>query len=159
MISVPMDLYDVVKVIHILLVAIAVGFNASYAIWIARASRTPDGQDHLGHVLRGIKFLDDRFANPAYALLLVTGVAMVLIGGIPFTTFWIAASLVLYVVAVGLGFGLYSPVLRRQIAVLETDGAGSARFRDVSSRASIYGILTMLPFLAIIVLRVTKPTL
>ena len=154
-----MDLYDLVKVLHILLVAIAVGFNASYAIWIARASRAPSEQDHLGHVLRGIKFLDDRFANPAYALLLVTGVAMVLIGGIPFTTFWILASLVLYVVLLALGFGLYSPILRRQIAVLETDGAGSERFREVSKRASIYGILTMLPVLAIIFLMVTKPTL
>ncbi len=159
MISVAMDLYDLIKVIHILLVAIAVGFNASYGIWIARASRSPAEQDHLGHVLRGIKFLDDRFANPAYALLLVTGVAMVLIGGIPFTTFWIAASLVLYVVLLGLGFGLYSPALRRQIAVLETDGAGSEQFRDVSRRATLYGILTTLPVLAIIFLMVVKPTL
>lgn len=154
-----MDLYPAVKVLHILLVVVAVGFNASYAIWIARASRTPEGQDHLSHVLRGIKFLDDRFANPAYALLLVTGIAMVLIGQIPFTTFWIAASLVLYAVLLALAFGLYSPILRRQISVLETDGAGSARFREVSARASIYGILTALPVLAIIVLMVTKPTL
>ncbi len=154
-----MDVYDLIKVLHILLVAIAVGFNASYAVWIARASRTPAEHDHLAHVLRGIKFLDDRFANPAYALLLVTGVAMVLIGGIPFTTFWILASLVLYVVVLALGFAVYSPVLRRQLAVLETDGAGSARFRAVSRRATIYGILTMLPVLAIIFLMVTKPTL
>ena len=154
-----MDLYDLVKVLHILLVAIAVGFNASYGIWIARASASEADRDHLGHTLRTIKFLDDRFANPAYGLLLVTGVAMVLLGGIPFTTFWIAASLVLYVLVLALGFGLYSPVLRRQIEVLETDGAGSDRFRAVSSRARLYGILTVVPVLAIIFLMVTKPTL
>ncbi len=39
----------------------AIGFNASYGIWLARAGREPE---HLGHVLRGIKTLDDLFANP-----------------------------------------------------------------------------------------------
>jgi hypothetical protein len=52
---------------------IAVGFNASYGTWLARAAREPE---HQAHVLRGIKVLDDRFANPAYALLLVTGLAV-----------------------------------------------------------------------------------
>jgi hypothetical protein len=52
--------------------------NASYAIWLARAAREPQ---HLGHVLRGVKLLDDRFANPAYGLLLVTGLLNVVVGG------------------------------------------------------------------------------
>jgi uncharacterized membrane protein len=83
-----MDLYPLLKYVHILLVIVAVGFNASYGIWLARAS-SGDGGAHLSHVLAGIKFLDDRFANPAYALLLVTGLAMVFVGSIPLTTFWI----------------------------------------------------------------------
>ena len=60
-------LYPYIKLLHVLLAIVAVGFNASYGIWLARAAREPE---HLGHVLRGIKILDDRFANPAYGLLL-----------------------------------------------------------------------------------------
>ncbi len=48
-----------------------VGFNASYGIWLARARDAP--QATQSHVLRTIKFLDDRIANPAYGLLLLTG--------------------------------------------------------------------------------------
>ena len=69
--------YTVVKFFHVLLAIIAVGFNASYGIWIARASKE---REHELHVLRGIKILDDRFANPAYGLLLVTGLIMVRLG-------------------------------------------------------------------------------
>ena len=153
------DLYPYVKLIHVLLAIIAVGFNASYAIWIARAAADRGRPEALPHVLRTIKFLDDRFANPAYALLLVTGLANVFIGQIPLTTFWVAAALVLYVVAVALGLGLYSPILRRQLAVLDAEGPESAAFGDASGRARLYGIATSVPVLIIVFLMVVKPTL
>jgi len=57
-----MSLYSILKFFHVLLAIVAVGFNASYGIWLARAAREPQ---HELHVLRGIKILDDRFANPA----------------------------------------------------------------------------------------------
>src|SRR5713226_1329366 len=87
-------LYPYVKFPHVLLAVVAVGFNASYGVWLARAAREPA---HLGHVLRGIKMLDDRFANPAYGLLLVTGLTMAFVGGIPLLqTRWLVSALVLY---------------------------------------------------------------
>ena len=92
--DVSVSIYLLLKFLHVLLAIIAVGFNASYPIWLGRARHEPE---HSLHVLRGIKTLDDRFANPAYALLLVLGLAMTFIAGIPLTTFWIGASLVLYV--------------------------------------------------------------
>ncbi len=150
------SIYTLLKFVHILLAMIAVGFNASYAIWIMRAAREPQ---HLSHVLRGIKFLDDRFANPGYGLLLVTGLTMVLIGNIPLTTFWIAAALVLWFILLILGLGFYTPTLRKQITVLEAQGADSPEFRALSRRAMIVGMVTMIPVLLILFLMVFKPTL
>ncbi|MDQ4095161.1 MAG: DUF2269 domain-containing protein, partial [Actinomycetota bacterium] len=72
-----MTLYEVLKYVHIVLAILAIGFNASYGIWLARAAKEPE---HTGYALRGIKVLDDRVANPAYALLFVTGVLLVLLG-------------------------------------------------------------------------------
>ena len=92
--------YTFLKFLHVLLAVIAVGFNASYAIWLARAQKEPE---HVGFALKGVKVLDDRFANPAYGLLLVTGLAMVWVGDLDLTTFWLAAGLVLYVIAVLVG--------------------------------------------------------
>src|SRR5947209_20623700 len=102
----PVSLYLILKFVHVLLAIIAIGFNASYPIWLARAQREPE---HALYVLRGIKTLDDRFANPAYALLLVLGLAMTFMAGIPLSTFWIASALVLYVVLVLVALLVYSP--------------------------------------------------
>ncbi len=72
-----MSLYVLLKFVHVLLTITAVGRNVTYGIWLARASRDPQ---HLPFALRGVKMLDDRIANPAYGLLLVTGVAMIFAG-------------------------------------------------------------------------------
>ena len=149
-----MDLYVILKFVHVLLAILAVGFNASYSIWLARAGRNPQ---HLDHVLRGIKILDDRAANPAYVLLLLTGVAMVLVGDIPFSAFWIAASLVLYALAVVAGLGLYTPTLRRQIAVLQAEGPQSAAYTRLSVRGTALGIFLAVDVVLIVFLMVTKP--
>jgi uncharacterized membrane protein len=151
-----MDTYVLLKYVHVLLAIVAVGFNASYGIWLARAAREPA---HLGHVLRGIKVLDDRFANPAYALLLVTGLSMVWVDQIPLLeTRWILSALLLYAVLLAVGFGVYTPTLRRQIALLESAGPTSADYLSVASRGRIVGVFLALVVLAIVFLMVVKPT-
>lgn len=147
--------YDFLKFLHVLLAIVAVGFNASYGIWIARTAREPE---HVGHVLRGIKVLDDRFANPAYALLLVTGLSMVWVGDLELTQFWLAASLAIYAALVILGLGLYTPILRRQIRALEEQGPDSAEFRSSSTRGTVVGIVLAVMVFVIVYLMVTKPT-
>jgi uncharacterized membrane protein len=150
------DPYVVIKFVHVLLAIVAVGFNASYGVWLARAGRD---RQHLDHVLRGIKILDDRFANPSYGLLLVSGLAMVFVGGIPLTTFWIAAALVLWVLTVILGIWVYRPLLRRQIAALESSGAGSPEYEGVARPAQALGIALLVPVVMIVFFMVVKPTL
>lgn len=151
-----MTLYDWVKFAHILLAIVAVGFNASYGIWLARAAQAPE---HELHVLHGVKMLDDRFANPAYGLLLVTGLWMVLISPWEITTFWILGGLILWAVVILLGLGLYTPTLRRQIQVLETEGPQSEEFRWLSRRGTILGVVLAILVIVIVGLMVLKPTL
>ena len=86
--------YLILKWLHVLLAITAVGPNITYGVWLARASRDPKV---LAYTLRGVKILDDRIANPAYGLLLITGLAMVYIAGYSLLTPWIAVALVLYV--------------------------------------------------------------
>ncbi|MBE3560072.1 MAG: SirB2 family protein [Ktedonobacteraceae bacterium] len=148
-------LFTVVKFIHILLAIIAFGFNATYALWLVRAQQKPE---HLDFALRGVKILDDYFANPAYLLLLVSGLTMVLLSGYTLTTFWLLAALILWVVAIALGYGVYTPTLSRQIRVLAAAGHESEEFRALSTRGSILGIILAVLVLLILVLMVFKPT-
>lgn len=152
-----MSLFVILKFLHVLLAIIAVGFNASYGVWLARLGREPVPTQ--SYVLRGLKRLDDWFANPAYVLLAVTGVTMVFVGELRFTTFWIAGGIVLWAIAVVLGFFVYTPMLRNQVHALETAGAESEDYRRYASNSRFIGILLAVIVVVIVFLMVTKPTL
>jgi uncharacterized membrane protein len=150
-----MEPYVLLKFGHVFLAIVAVGFNMSYGLWLARAEREPQ---HLGYVLASVRVLD-RVANAAYGLLLVTGLALLWVGAIPLTTFWILAALVLYVAAVVVGIAVYAPTLRGQIQALAASGPQSPEYRGYSARGRMLGILTALFVIAIVFLMVAKPTL
>ena len=147
-------LYSFLKFLHVMTAVVAVGFNASYGIWLARAAREPE---HAAHVLRGIKILDDRFATPAYVLLLVFGMAMVWESGISLGTFWLATSLGLYVLLVVVAVAGYTPALRRQVALAEEGRVGSDDYRRVAARAGMIGGILAVIVVVIIFLMVVKP--
>lgn len=150
-----MDGYLLLKFVHVLLAVFAVGANLTYGIWLALAA---GDRDRTAFALQGIRAID-RGANAAYGLLLVTGLALVAAGGIPLTTFWVAAALVLYVGAMVFGIAVYAPLARRQRALLESAGPASPEYRAVASRAAVYGIATTVDVLAIVFLMVVRPTL
>jgi len=149
-------LFTLIKFLHIMLAIIAFGFNATYALWITRAQRSPE---HLDFALRGVKMLDDYFANPAYLLLLVTGLSMVFLAGYQLSTFWLLSALVLWLIAIGLGYGVYTPTLSRQIRVLAQSGPDSNEFRTLSTRGTVVGIILAVLVLLILIMMVFKPTL
>jgi uncharacterized membrane protein len=147
--------FQLVKFVHVLLAIVAVGFNASYGIWLARAAKAP--QATQSHVLRTIKLLDDRFANPAYGLLLVTGLFMAVSAGIPFSRLWIAGAIGLWLILIFVGLGVYTPTLRDQIRVLESEGPGSEEYQRLATRGRSVGIVLGIIVIVIVYLMVTKP--
>ena len=148
--------YEIVKFVHILLAIVALGFNLSYGILIARAAREPQ---HQVHVLQTVRVLDERFANPAYGLLVATGLLNVFTGPWEITEFWILAALVLVVLLALAGAFVYSPNLRREIALLEAEGPTSVEFARLARRGQRIGIVLSASVIVIVFLMVTKPTL
>ncbi len=151
-----MTFYLILKYLHVLLAITAVGTNINLALWLARPEREPQ---HAAYTLKGAKFLDGRVANPAYGLLLVTGLAMLYAGGIRWTTPWVLSALMLYVVLVVIAARVYTPLLARQIAALEAGGPQSAEYRMLADRGRRVGIALGIVILAIVFLMVTKPAL
>ena len=147
--------YALVKYVHVLLAITAVGSNITYAAWNARGAISTQ---NLNFALRGIKFIDDYIANPCYALLPVTGLALRFIG---FTSWprWMTAGIILYIVLLVIGLAGYSPSLRRQIKALEAEGAGSATYLLWAGRARITGIFSGVFALVIVFMMVVKPSL
>jgi uncharacterized membrane protein len=145
------------KWLHVLAAIVAIGANVTYGIWIARASRNPDAV--LPFTLRGIKLIDDRLANPAYGALLVTGLLMVFTSGLSLTTPWLLTSLILYVVAILVGLLGYTPTLRRQIQLLDSDGVQSPGYQAAARRGTTLGIVLAVLVVVIVFLMVVKPGL
>lgn len=146
----------IIKWIHVLSAITAVGANMTYGVWMARASRKPDV---LPFVLHTIKTIDDWVANPLYFLLLITGLTMAFILPIPLTTPWLLTALVLYAIATVLGMFVFVPIFRRQIRLLETEGAQSERYKALARQARIFGIVVGVDVLIIIFMMVVKPRL
>lgn len=150
-----MDLYSVLKFFHILFAIAAVGANLTYGFWTTGASRAPEV---LPHVLRRIRALDSFIANPSYALVLGSGIALVWVGRIGFRTTWVVLALALWVVMALLGVGLYSPALKRQIQALDRFGFHSPAYREVARRSTLLGLLVMVPVVLLLAVMVFKPT-
>lgn len=151
-----MSAYAILKFLHVLLAIAALGSNITYGVWLTRAARD---RQHLGYVLQGVKILDDRVANPAYGLLFVTGVAMVVVGKVPWQTPWLLTSLVLYAGVIVLGLFGYTPLLRRQIAELQARGPDAPEYQAVVGRAQFVGIALAVLVVVIVFFMVTKPAL
>ncbi len=144
------------KWVHVLAAIIAVGSNATYGIWLTSASRNPEV---LPFTLKVIKLIDDRLANRAYGLLILTGILMLFIIKIPLTTPWLLTALILYVGMILLGLLGYTPTLKRQIQLIESKGFESAEYKAAARQGIILGIALAVLAISIVFLMVVKPAL
>jgi uncharacterized membrane protein len=149
-------LVTIIKFIHILAAIIAVGMNISYAVWIIRAQRD---QAHTAFALKGIKFIDDRIANPSYGVVLITGIAMVFLIGYKITTLWIDIALLLFVALIVLAATQYTPTLRNQVKLAEAGDTTSAEFTRLAKRGQLVGQALGGIVVLILAMMVFKPTL
>lgn len=148
--------YTLLKFIHIASAITAVGANITYGVWNAMGAREPA---HAGFMLKGIRFLDDRVANPAYGVLFLTGLLMIFIGHWSIASLWIVAAVVLFVAVAVIGFGVFSPLLRNQIRLADAGETGSPEFARLAKRSRMLGPILGILVVVILALMVFKPTL
>ncbi len=151
-----MALFLILKTIHVLSAIIAVGTNITYRMLIAGAVRQPEV---LVFTLKSIRRLDMRLANPAYGLLLISGLAMAFTVPFPLTTPWILTALILYALVAVVGIVVYAPIFRRQIQFAEREGLQGASYREEARKSSTLGLLVIALTVVIVILMVTKPAL
>jgi uncharacterized membrane protein len=151
-----MSWYLLLKYVHVLLAITAFGANITYAVWSGLAGTDPE---KMSFALRGIKFLDDRVANPAYLLLALTGLTLAAVGHLPYTTPWITTAIIIYVGLVVIGFAFYSPAVVAQIRALESEGLGSRAYQSAAIRQAIVGSALLVMALAVVFIMVVKPKL
>jgi uncharacterized membrane protein len=148
-------LFLMIKLVHIMLAVTAIGANLTYGVWFARANADPAAAPFA---VRTIELIDSRIANPSYILLLPTGALMVWLSGLSFGTHWVAAAMILWLVAIVIAYAGYSPILRRQLAAVEREGVLSPNAQRLGVQGlTIAGVLAVIVFV-IVVLMVFRPS-
>jgi hypothetical protein len=146
------SLYSLLVFLHIVFAIIAIGYNFAYIIWIRRGTSSPQ---HLDFALRGVKFMDDYVANPCYIGAAITGFLMVFMGK-PLASFlWVA--LAIYFVAMSVAYGIYTPLLGRQIRVAAEHGAESVEYQTIATRSNIIGAAMGFMVIIIVALKIFEP--
>lgn len=140
------------KWIHILAAITAVGANFTYGVWSTRGKRE---SSELRFALRGIAFIDNRIANPAYGLLFLTGLLMAIF----YVGFhlWVFLGIGIFVTMAIVGGALYGPTVARQLALVERDGAVTSEYSAADARARGAGIFLAILAAAVVFVMVFKP--
>jgi hypothetical protein len=146
--------YHIVLFFHVLSGVGAIGLNFSYAVWIKRGQKDIAS---LAFALKGVKFVDDYIANPLYLLAFVSGSGMILMGKKVEPYLQLAISI--YVVAMVIAYALYTPILLRQIQMMEKVGSTSESYLLIAKKSNVIGIIMGIMVLTILALKIIKPTL
>jgi uncharacterized membrane protein len=149
----PVDLVTPLKFVHVLSAIVAVGANVTYAFWLSMAGRD---QGKLVFAIEGVRRLDRTLANPAYILLLLSGLGMVFTGAFAFGALWLDLGLLLYVAVAIVGMAVFAPAVRRQLAAAQADPSSIA-YEAAARRTRLLGWVTLAITVAIVFLMVVKP--
>lgn len=110
--------------VHVLAAIAGLGANMTYVFWLAWAERDPA---YFDVAVRGVHRLDRVLTNPAYAVILVTGILLVLAAVVwPFDQPWLLAGTLLYFVSGVISFALFVPSVRTQLAEAARSPGGPA---------------------------------
>lgn len=147
--------YLFVKLLHVVLAIVAVGFTSTFGIIMAGAAPSPTS---VPFALRTLQRLE-KIAGPSYFGLIITGLLMAWLGSLKWTELWFVGSLALVAVAMGLALGVARPTLAKQVALTEQTPPPIDELRRLGMRSRKVGMTLSLLALTIICLMVFKPVL
>lgn len=157
------SVYDISLFLHI--TAVVVGFGSTFAESITFPVALRLDPRHLPYVHQLHLAINRRFATPALAVVLVTGIFQTVNGNWEFGAFWISASFAIVIVLGGLVGGYLVPADRRlgPMSQSEIEAAGTGDVvlsAEYQRRAKLEGIVGGVAGLLVVVaifLMVTKP--
>ena len=154
-----MSLYEISVFVHIS--AVVVGFGATFAEAIMFPVAMKAGVRHLPYVHQLQLAINQRFAGPALALIVITGIYQTIDGDWGFGSFWISATFLIAIVLGGMSGAYFIPTDRRLAPMVQRDidetGQPSEEYLRDARREGIVGAVAGVLVILAIFLMVTKP--
>jgi uncharacterized membrane protein len=142
--------------IHILSAIVALGANVGYVFWLDFVDRN---RSHLDFTIGGIERMDRIVTGPAYLVLLLSGIVLILIEAFPITEFWLLAGIVLYFVSGLTSFLVLTPSLRNQMALAGAGDLDGSAYRAARTRSWVTAWVVVAIVTVVAGLMVLKPVL
>lgn len=146
------ELYLVMKTLHLVGAILFVGNIIVTGWWKAMADRTRDPRI-IAFAQRQVTLTDGAFTFTGIVLLALSGAAGAAIGGIPATTHWIAEGGALFAASGVIWIAILLPLqmrLGRMAKAFATSGAIPADYWRLEKRWAVFGLIaTLLPLVAV----------
>lgn len=152
---------DVLLFLHVLAVVVAFGPTFAYGLFIATADNSD--QSAMPTVIRGIRRVDSLLGQSGLAVLIVTGVWLVLDGDLPWdwSQTFVSVGLTAVVVLLAMMLFFFRPRTRTALELAERDlaagGELSEEFQQLSKRLAAGGQIATLIVLVTIFFMTVKP--
>lgn len=156
-------MYLLLKLLHVIAVIAFLGNITTGLFWHAHVARSGDAK-LLANVMHGIIRSDRLFTMPGVIGIIVSGVAMAILGGYPILgTGWIFWTLMLFAIS-GLVFAVQVAPLQKRLLALAEQAATAGNFDPATYRAlalrwEIWGAVSLATPFAGLALMVLKPAL
>lgn len=152
---------SILLLVHVLAVVLTFGPTFAYGIMLSTAVSA--NQAAVPTVIRGIRRVDDVLGLPAMAVLIVTGIWLVLHGSLPWewSDTFVSVGLTGVVVLVAMIFAFFRPRTAEALELAERDvsagGELSEEFEGAAKQIAIGGQVASLIFLVVLFFMVVKP--
>jgi uncharacterized membrane protein len=130
------------------------GRQRGYVFWLDFADRK---RSHLDFAIGGIERMDRIVTGPAYLVLLLSGIVLILIEAFPITEFWLLAGIVLYFVSGLTSFLVLAPSLRNQLALAGAGDLDGQAYRAARTRSWVTAWAIVAIVAIVVGLMVLKP--
>jgi len=152
-----MNWYLALKFLHVLGAVVWIGGMAATATITGRMIRTLDRAALASYFPHGM-VLGQRMIGPSSILVLLTGIALVIIGKVGFGTFWVTWGFVGIIVHFVLGATLIRKRGMELASLLNSPTADDAQIATVGARLRQANLIYLLVMVSVIGAMVIKPT-
>lgn len=104
--------YAIFRVVHVVLAVFWVGGGVTLTILVLKAERASDPGE-IRTLASQVAFVGERFFAPSGLIVLLTGIGMVLNGGLGWNHFWVIAALVGYASTFITGIAVLTPLAKQ----------------------------------------------
>jgi uncharacterized membrane protein len=148
--------YALFRLVHVAVAVFWVGGGLLITVLALHAERRDDPAE-LATIARQAAFVGERMFAPAGLVVFLMGIAMMIHTDWGWGKFWVIAGLVGYALTFTTGIGVLSPLSKKIVSLMETEGPTAPATQEAIRRILLFARVDVAVLLLVVADMVTKP--